>query len=223
MTDCVCCEIVAGRSPVSTFNVGVSAPPAAVSHTSRMRRSLVAVCALLPFAASVARAQEASSPPTTRPRPGTPAQGMETRAATETLLDRLVGEWRMVGHVRGKPVTYTLAASRVLGGRYVELHMTDVQRPPQYEARVFVGADTAPGRVIVHWLDSFGAAASIPHGTGSVAGDTLRFEFAYRSGAFRDTFVYRAASRSWSMRLEAADGRGGWRPFAEYVATEPKR
>lgn len=32
--------------------------------------------------------------------------------------------------------------------------MEDVRRPPAYEARVFVGADTTLGRVIARWLDS---------------------------------------------------------------------
>jgi hypothetical protein len=144
--------------------------------------------------------------------------GATASIAADRLLDRLVGDWRMVGQVRGKPVTYTLAARRVLDGRYVELHMTDVNRPAQYEARVFVGADTAPGRVLVHWLDSFGAAHSVPHASGAVDGDTLRFEFAYRSGPFRDTFVYDSAAQRWSFLLEAGDGQGGWQRFADYVA-----
>jgi hypothetical protein len=134
----------------------------------------------------------------------------------EALLDRLVGNWQMVGQVRGRPVTYTLAARRVLSGRYVELHMTDVSQPPQYEARVFVGADTVPGHVLVHWLDSFGAAFSVPAATGQVVGDTLRFEFAYSTGPFRDTFVYRPTAGTWMIRLESGDSTGGWRLFAEY-------
>lgn len=139
------------------------------------------------------------------------------RPAADSLLDRLVGEWRMTGQVRGRSVTYALTARRVLADRYVELHMRDVARPPGYEARVFVGADTVPGRVLVHWLDSFGAAASVPHGTGRVVGDTLRFEFAYATGPFRDTFVHHGPGRGWTFRLESGDARGGWRPFAEYV------
>lgn len=138
------------------------------------------------------------------------------KPATEVLLDRLVGTWQMVGHVRGKPVTYTLDARRVLGGRYVELHMTDVQRPAQYEARVFIGADTAPGHVIVHWLDSFGAPYSVPHATGTAVGDTLRFEFAYSGGPLRDTFIYDAAAGRWTFRLVGGDGHGTWKPFADY-------
>jgi hypothetical protein len=122
----------------------------------------------------------------------------------------------MSGHVGRNPVAYTLSARRVLGGRYVELHMVDASTPPTYEARVFVGEDTIPGRVLVHWLDTFGAAFSVPAATGTLSGDTLRFEFAYSSGPFRDTFGFHPSTRRWTFRLESGTVAGAWRPFAEY-------
>jgi hypothetical protein len=139
-----------------------------------------------------------------------------TRGAADGLLDRLVGRWRMTGSVRGRPAAYTLEAARVLQGRFVELHMVDDNRPPGYEARVFVGADTAGGRVIAHWLDNFGAAYSVPHATGEVRGDTLLLAFPYPSGAFRDTFTYDSSADAWHFRLETADSTGAWRRFADY-------
>jgi hypothetical protein len=134
----------------------------------------------------------------------------------EALLDHLVGQWRMTGSVRGRPATYTLDATRVLQNRFVELNMVDVSQPPAYEARVFIGVDSANGQYIAHWLDRFGAAYSIPHATGNARGDTLLLNFPYPSGSFRDTFVYDARADSWYFRLEAADSTGGWRLFAEY-------
>lgn len=137
-------------------------------------------------------------------------------ARMDALLEHLVGQWDMTGSVRGEPVRYTLQARRVLQGRFVELHMEDVNRPPAYEARVFMGVDSAGGRYIVHWLDRFGAAFSIPHATGDARGDTLVFTFPYPSGAFRDTFTYHPSTDTWYFRLESADSTGGWRLFAEY-------
>jgi hypothetical protein len=133
----------------------------------------------------------------------------------DALLERLVGDWRMVGQVRGEPATYALTARRTLQGRFVELHMVDVSTPPQYEARVFVGVDSA-GRVVAHWMDSFGAAFSIPHGEGRIAGDTVRFEIPYADGPFRDTFILDRRTGRWRFVLEAGDGKGGWSLFAEY-------
>jgi hypothetical protein len=153
---------------------------------------------------------------------GVPLQGqttMSTSSTSDVLLDRLVGAWRMVGQIRGRPVEYRLSATRVLNQRFVELHMIDIAQPPQYQARVFVGADTTPGRVLVHWLDSFGAAYSVPAAAGAVRGDTLLFEFQYSDGPFRDTFVFRGPGMGWHFRLESSDGQGGWRLFGEYDVT----
>lgn len=147
---------------------------------------------------------------------GIQAQSAPTPAPNE-LLERLVGHWRMVGQVRGHPATYDLEAERILGGRFVELHMKDLAQPSQYEARVFIGEDTLPKRVLVHWLDNFGAAYSVPHGQGAISGDTVQFEIPYREMPFRDTFVFRRLDRTWIFRLEEGDGHGGWNPFAEYV------
>lgn len=137
-------------------------------------------------------------------------------AAMERLLDGLVGQWTMTGAVRGKPVSYTLEATRVLQRRFVELHMEDVTRPPGYEARVFIGVDSAGGRYLAHWMDNFGAAYSIPPAIGEARGDTLLLRFAYSDGPFRDTFVYDRPTDTWHFRLEDTDSAGSWRLFAEY-------
>jgi hypothetical protein len=133
------------------------------------------------------------------------------------LLQQLVGHWRMAGTVRGKPVVYDLAAQRILDNRFVELHMKDVARPAAYEAIVSIGEDTIPGRVLVHWLDSFGAAYSVPYGSGTVSGDTVQFEIPYPERPFRDTIVFQRDKRGWVFRIEASDGHGGWKPFADYT------
>lgn len=132
------------------------------------------------------------------------------------LLERLTGHWRMVGQVRGHPVTYDLDARRILNGAFVELHMKDVARPAQYEALVLIGEDTLPNRVLVHWLDSTGGAYSVPSGDGSTSGDTLTFDIPYPESPFHDTFVFRRSNGSWMFRLDGSDKNGGRRPFAEY-------
>lgn len=142
----------------------------------------------------------------------------QTPASTDSLLERFVGQWAMAGTVRGSPATYALDVSRVLQGKFVELHMTDVHLPPGYEARAFLGADTAGTGVIAHWLDNFGAAYSVPTATGAARGDTLVLNFPYPTGAFRDTFVYDRTRDRWDMRLERANANGGWTLFAQYEA-----
>jgi hypothetical protein len=154
---------------------------------------------------------------------GTSLSGQAPPAAVENpVVQQLVGHWRMVGNVRGKPATYDMVARRILNDRYVEMHMQDIARPSTYEALVFIGEDTLTTRVLVHWLDVFGAAYSVPHGVGTISGDTVQFQIAYPDGPFRDTFVFQRAKREWQFHIEATDGHGGWKPFADY-AVSPAR
>jgi hypothetical protein len=139
-----------------------------------------------------------------------------TVASMDSLLSRMEGQWLMTGTVRGKPAAYRLDVQRVLRGRFIELHMVDMGQPSAYEARVFVGVDSAKAQYIAHWLDNSGAGYSIPHATGQARGDTIHVVFPYPEGAFSDTFVYDPAADAWHFRLDAADGHGGWSVFAEY-------
>lgn len=131
-------------------------------------------------------------------------------------LKALDGNWVMSGDVMGKPVTYRLVAGPTLQGTFTELHMSDIQVPSQYEARVFIGYDADSKKVIAHWMDSFGAKYSIPHGTGRVTGNSVQFTIPYESGSFRDTFTYNPASKTWLFVLEAAQPDGTWKHFARY-------
>ena len=131
-------------------------------------------------------------------------------------LKALDGNWVMSGDVMCKPVTYRMVAGPTLQGAFTELHMTDVQVPSQYEARVFIGYDTDSKTVVAHWMDSFGAKYSIPHGTGRITGNTVQFTIPYESGSFRDTFTYNPASKTWLFVLEAAQMDGTWKHFARY-------
>lgn len=137
------------------------------------------------------------------------------------LLQALDGAWVMTGDVMGDPVTYRAEAGPTLQGAFTELHMDDVQVPSQYEARVVLGVDPETGVVIAHWMDSFGAAYSIPHGTGTLDGDTIRFEIPYAGGTFRDTLRHDAATGTWRFEIEAAQPDGTWKHFAAYDMRRP--
>lgn len=68
--------------------------------------------------------------------------------ARPDLLRRLDGKWTATGDVRGKPVRYHVSAGPALHGRFTEIAMEDVQVPPQYEARLFIGFDEESQAVI---------------------------------------------------------------------------
>jgi hypothetical protein len=145
-----------------------------------------------------------------------PARPSTAPDARPALIAGMDGQWVMVGDVMGKPVEYRLVVSPVLAGSFTELHMTDVQSPPQYEARVFIAHDPDSDQIIVHWLDAFGGKASIPHGTGRIAGDTLEFTIPYAQGPFRDRLTFDSSKGTWRFTIESAEGSGQWKHFAEY-------
>ena len=123
-------------------------------------------------------------------------------------LKALDGDWVMSVDVMGEPVTYRMLAGPTLQGAFTEIHMTDAQVPSQYEALVLLGYDAESKTILVHWMDTFGAKYSIPHGTGTVSGNTVQFTIPYQSGAFRDTFTYSPETNTWLFALEAAQPDG---------------
>lgn len=147
-----------------------------------------------------------------------PAQ-QATKSADEIFLDALQGDWTMAGTLGGKPVHYLADGRRVLQGSFLRLHMIDVQLPPKYEADVFIGFDAKANDFIAHWLDRFGAAGARVVARGERKGQQLVIVFPYAEGAFRDTFSWEPASRSWSLLPESQSADGTWSTFATYTLT----
>lgn len=92
-----------------------------------------------------------SSTPAAEPRP--------------PLLASLEGKWVMIGDVLGEPFECRLDVQPVLGGAFTELHMTDVQTPSDYEARVFIGHEEKSDVVIVGRIGRLEALCRVRHRT----------------------------------------------------------
>ncbi len=141
------------------------------------------------------------------------------KSADEQYLDALAGDWTMAGTFGSKPVQYRATGRRVLHGAFVKLHMIDAESPPRYEAELFIGFDPRAKDYIAHWLDVFGAAGARVVGRGERKDEQLVVLFPYAEGAFRDTFTWSPASRSWSLLLESQSADGTWTTFATYTLT----
>jgi hypothetical protein len=141
----------------------------------------------------------------------------------DAYLDELKGAWDMSGTLLGKPVRYQARGERVLQGGFLQLHMLDASGVPPYEADVFIGFDARAGDFVAHWLDRFGAAGARVVAKGVRQGPRLVIQFPYAEGAFRDTFVWRAETGSWSLLLESRAKDGTWSTFANYALTRPKK
>lgn len=144
--------------------------------------------------------------------PATPAS---QQSPDDFFLNGLVGDWTMTGAVMGEPVRYVAKGARTLAGAWIEFHMIDAAKPPQYEARVFIGADGKAGDFVAHWLDGFGAAGARVAATGERDGNRLRLEFPYADGAFRNIWT-RRDDGSWTLDIDAQGASGDWSEFARY-------
>lgn len=136
------------------------------------------------------------------------------------ILKKLDGTWLVTGQVQGDSVAYNLSVKPVLNNTFSELHMKDVSVPPQYEAIVFIGYDTAGKKIISHWMDSFGPAFSIPHGTGMIGQDRIEFIIPYEGNPFRDILTYNEKENSWSFIIESSQDSITWSNFASYKFTD---
>lgn len=137
------------------------------------------------------------------------------RSEDLAFLDGLVGDFTMSGSVTGDLVRYEAHGERVLTGAWIEFHMIDASRPPNYEARVFIGFDNEAGDYVAHWLDGFGAAGARVTATGKRDGDTLVLNFPYAEGAFRNRWERRGDN--WVLKIESEGADGDWSEFASYL------
>jgi hypothetical protein len=147
---------------------------------------------------------------------GQDPQESVSQEVQDELLDELVGNWTMIGSIRGEPVTYSMKGTWVLGHQFVLLKMSDKAVPSQYEASVFIGKSRGDTTYVVHWLDSFGGEPSKILGYGERSDNKIVLTFQYPSGTFRDTFSYESGVKKWHFLIEAESENGAWDVFADY-------
>lgn len=136
------------------------------------------------------------------------------RAAAESFLDNLAGEWQISRKIRGTVVGNTLQAAWVLHHRFVQLRMRDVKEPPEYEALVLIGYEEKNERYVAYWCDSFGPDHAAV-GFGKRQGNAVRFTFSYPDGPFYNTFTREPGASQWTFLMESEKKDGTRVVFAE--------
>jgi len=131
----------------------------------------------------------------------------------DPFIDKLVGEWRLMRHIRGRDVENTVSADWVLNHQFLRIHMKDVAEPPAYEALAYIGYQDADQRYVVHWLDVYGGKFSAI-GYGKRAGDSIAFVFQYDDGPFYNTFKWDPRTESWTFTMETTGKDGKRELFA---------
>jgi hypothetical protein len=139
------------------------------------------------------------------------------------ILKKLDGEWKGRGRVMGDSVEYLITGKPVLNTMFTQIHMVDVNNPPGYESLVFIGYDSVSRKVFAHWLDTFGGAYSVPHGTGTIDESKIEFFIPYPTSAFRDIFTFDKNTETWKLSIESQVDSLTWKNFASYDITKNKK
>lgn len=129
----------------------------------------------------------------------------------------------MQGTFGDKSIKYDAVGKRVMGGAWLQIHIVDAAKPPQYQADVFLGYDDEAGDFIVHWLDRVGAKGARVVATGHRDGERLVIVFPYAAGTLRDTFLRDRSSDAWNVLVESQGKDGAWSPFGNIQLTHPAK
>jgi len=152
----------------------------------------------------------------------------ENRPFRDSILNGLVGKWKVTGKIVGKRIEQFCEAHWVLNHQFLRVHFIDAASKArrdrrgatnlraEYEAMVFVGYDNMSERYVVHWLDVFGGRFSETLGFGTrTKRNSIRFVFESPSGPLHNTFTWNPRSRIWSILIKQKDENGRWTVFAE--------
>ena len=169
-----------------------------------MKKLAAALCLLVCFLSS----------PAATPQLPPPSQ--------DELLQKMVGTWKVEGHVRGTPAHHTITAEWILNRQFVRLHETISADAPKsekpYDALWFIGYDDVSDRYVIHLLDIFGPRFSETLGYGTRKGNAMVFIFEYPDGPFHNTMTFLPESGAWHWLLEQKE-KGQWSTFADFQIT----
>ena len=150
----------------------------------------------------------------------------ESHPFYDSLLDGLVGTWRVSGKIAGQEINQYCESAWVLNHQFLRVNFIDSetkrlrdsgdrQERAEYEALVFIGYDNMSERYVVHWLDVFGGRFSETIGFGRLNNEnSIKFVFEGPDGPLHNTVSRNPSNGTWSIIIEQKDGQGRWTTFA---------
>jgi len=134
----------------------------------------------------------------------------------DPYMENLVGDWELTRTMGSRTAKNKVKAEWVLNHQFLQIHMTDVADPPQYEAIVMVGYSHADREYVAHWCDVWGGKYSSV-GRGKLAENRIEFAFQYADGPFFNTFSWNPKEQAWTFDMQGTDAKGNRKPFATDV------
>jgi hypothetical protein len=141
----------------------------------------------------------------------------------DSLVDRLVGSWKLEGNVMGNNAHHDVQADWVLNHQFLRIQEKTAANAPAAERRYdsiwYLGYDSISDRYVLHLMDTFGGRFSETLGYGTREGDQIKFVFEYPDGPFHNTYRWNAREKSWQWLMEQKDKDGKWVPFSDLKLT----
>ena len=138
----------------------------------------------------------------------------------DSLLDKMVGRWKVSGTIRGRSIEQSVEAQWVLNHQFLQVHekgVPDSKNGSGYEAMVMIGYDHTSERYVAHWMDIYGGRFSETLGYGVGSDNQIEFVFEYPDGPFRTTFRWLPEKNQWQWRMRTKDNLGHWVEFANLI------
>ena len=143
------------------------------------------------------------------------------KSKPESLMDKMTGEWVMVGTIGNEQVTHDVYVDWILKRQYIRIHEVSRERDADgelaYEAWIHIAWDNENAEYVVMWLDNTGttnfAAEGVGHGKPD--GDRIPFVWKFADGSgIHNTFAYDRASDTWSWAIDNVNKSEKPSPFA---------
>ena len=131
---------------------------------------------------------------------------------SDSVLEKLEGEWVMTGTVGGEEVTHDVYVDRILKRQYVRIHELSREKDPDgepaYEAWIHIVWDQENAEYVVMWLDNTATTNFAPEGVGhgKPVGDRIPFVWKSADGSgIHNTFKYDRTSETWTWEIDNVD------------------
>ena len=136
---------------------------------------------------------------------------------TDTLLDKLTGQWMATGNVGGDDILYKFSIEWVLNHQFLEMTFSDTAANHEYTAKVLIGFNCKNDKYVVHWIDNFGGAFSETLGYGEKKVQSLEISFDYPQGKLINTFSYDRENDQWTSHSVTKAENETWATFGQIM------